>query len=103
MHDFDRIVCLAQQRGWNLVFNLMAEDVEWADELVGPDLTDLILSNAQLLEQRYSRRGVTVVNNIDAVPDSLFRDRDWTTEHYIQQGRQIIADNVSAALRQIVE
>ncbi|MBR3413434.1 MAG: hypothetical protein IKG81_12175 [Bacteroidales bacterium] len=103
VHDFDRIVRLAQQRGWKLVFNIMAEDVEWADSLVGPDLTGLILSNAQLLEQRYSRMGVTVVNNIDAVPDSLFRDRDWTTEHYIQRGRQIIADNVSAVLRQIVE
>ena len=99
VHDFDRIVRLAQQRGWNLMFNLMAEDVEWADSLVGPDLTGLMRSNAQMLEQRYSRLGVTVVNNIDAVPDSLFRDRDWTTEHYIQQGRQIIADNVSQALR----
>lgn len=99
VHDFDRIVRLARQRGWNLVFNLMAEDIEWADSLVGSDLTGLMHSNARLLELRYSRMGVTVVNNIDAVPDSLFRDRDWTTEHYIQQGRQIIADRVSQTLR----
>ena len=101
--DFDRIVSLAQTRGWNLVFNLLAEDVEWADQLVGSDLTTLMRHNAGLLEERYSRMGVTVVNNFDCVPDSLFRDRDWTTEHYVQQGRQAIADNVATALRRFHE
>ena len=100
VRDFDRIVRLAQQRGWNLVFNIPAEDVEWAESLVGPDLTHQMYHNAQLLQQYYTRKGVTVVNNVDAVPDSLFRDRDWTTEHYLQEGRKIIADNVAQALRQ---
>ena len=103
IRDFDRIVILARQRGWNLVFNLLAEDVEWADQLAGPDLTTLMRQNADLLVRHYSRMGVTVVNNIDCLPDSLFRDRDWTTEHYLQQGRQTIADNVSQALRRYHE
>lgn len=98
IRDFDRIVALARERGWNLVFNLMAEDVEWADQLVGPDLTTMMRQNADLLVNRYTRMGVTVVNNFDCLPDSLFRDRDWTTEHYLQAGRQTIADNVSQAL-----
>ena len=98
VRDFDRIVRLAKQRDWNLVFNLLTEDVEWADDLVGSDLTTLMRQNAELLVERYSRMGVTVVNNFDILPDSLFRDRDFTTEHYLQQGRQIIADRVAQAL-----
>ena len=97
--DFDNIVQLSRKRGWRLVFNLLAEDVEWAERLAGSDLTDLMHANAVLLEEYYTRKGVVVVNNLDAVPDSLFRDRDWTTEHYLQQGRQIIADKVAEALR----
>ena len=103
VRDFDRIARLAKQRGWNLVFNLLAEDVEWAEQLVGPDLTTLMRQNADLLTDYYTRKGVTVVNNFDRVPDSLFRDRDWTTEHYIQLGRQTIADNVATALRRFHE
>ena len=103
IRDFDRIVSLARERGWNLVFNLMAEDVEWADQLVGSDLTTMMRSNVDLLVDRYSRMGVTVVDNFDCLPDSLFRDRDWTTEHYLQAGRQIIADNVARALCRFYE
>ena len=99
IRDFDRIALLARQRGWSLVYNLLAEDMQWADQLVGPDLTHLMRRNADLLVEHYTRMGVTVVDNLDAVPDSLFRDRDWTTEHYLQQGRQTIADNLSHALR----
>ena len=103
IRDFDRIASLARERGWNLVFNLMAEDVEWADQLVGSDLTTMMRSNVDLLVDRYSRMGVTVVDNFDCLPDSLFRDRDWTTEHYLQAGRQIIADNVARALCRFYE
>ncbi len=99
IRDFDRIVRLARERGWNLVFNLLAEDVEWAEQLVGPDLTTLMRQNADLLVDYYTRKGVTVVDNFDCLPDSLFRDRDWTTEHYLQAGRQTIADHVATALR----
>ncbi|MBQ6067988.1 MAG: hypothetical protein IJK84_00655 [Bacteroidales bacterium] len=103
IRDFDRIVALARERGWNLVFNLLAEDVEWADQLVGDDLTTLMRQNADLIVGRYRRMGVTVVDNLCSLPDSLFRDRDWTTEHYVQAGRQIIADNVSQALFKFYE
>ena len=85
------------------MFNLLAEDVEWAERLAGSDLTDLMHANAALLEEYYTRKGVVVVNNLDAVPDSLFRDRDWTTEHYLQQGRQIIADKVAEQFVEAVE
>jgi len=97
--DFDKIVALAKKRNWNLVFNLMAENIEMADSLVGKDLLFLMKQNRDLLVERYQRMGVTVVDNLSSVPDEEFIDRDWTTEHYAEQGRKIVAHNVAQSLK----
>jgi len=97
--DFDKIVALAKKRNWNLVFNLMAENVEMADSLVGKDLIFLMKQNRDLLIERYQRMGVIVVDNFCSVRDEEFIDRDWTTEHYAEKGRKIVAHNVAQALK----
>ena len=98
--DFDAIVALCHERGWNLVFNLMAENVDKADELVGKDLMLLFRLNRDYLLQRYGKLdGVTVVNNLSLVRDVNFIDQDWTTEHYYEEGRRIIADHLASALK----
>jgi hypothetical protein len=97
--DFDRIVKLAKKRNWNLIFNLMAENVEMADSLVGKDLLFLMKQNRDLLVERYQRMGVVVVDNLSSVGDEEFIDRDWTTEHYAEQGRKIVARNVAQSLK----
>jgi hypothetical protein len=98
--DFDAIVDLCHERGWNLVFNLMAENVDKANELVGKDLMRLLRYNRDYLLQRYGiMEGVTVVNNLNLVRDVNFIDQDWTTEHYYEEGRRIIADHLALALR----
>ena len=98
--DFDAIVELCRERGWNLVFNLMAENVDKANELVGKDLMLLIKNNHDYLLNRYSNLdGVTVVDNLDLVRDVNFIDQDWTTEHYYEEGRRIIADHLAQTLR----
>lgn len=99
IRDFDNIVALSKQRGWNLVFNLLAENVEQADSLAGPDLPALMRQNRDILMRRYNRDGVMVVDNLECVADSLFRDRDWPTEHYRYEGRRIVADNVARTIR----
>ena len=99
IHDFDDIIKLAQKRGWNLVFNLLAENTEEATELVGGDLINMINENTRILEDYYSRRGVLVVNNLNEVEDEQFIDRNWTTEHYAEKGRKVIAANVAQALK----
>lgn len=100
LKDFDNIVELAHQRHWNLIFNLLAENVEQARELVGDDIVFLMRQNRDYLVNRYGNlENVTIVDNLEAVPDIYFRDRDWTTEHYTEQGRHIIADNVAKALQ----
>lgn len=99
--DFDAIVDLCRERGWNLVFNLMAENVDKANELVGKDLMLLFRLNRDYLLKRYGNmEGVTVVNNLSLVRDVNFIDQDWTTEHYYEEGRRIVADHLALALRE---
>ena len=98
--DFDAIVELCRERGWNLVFNLLAEDVDKVNELGGKDLMFLLKQNRDYLLRRYgSLDCVTVVNNLSLVRDINFIDQDWTTEHYYEEGRRIIADHLALALR----
>ena len=98
--DLDKIVRLCKQRGWQPVFNILAENVDQIDSLCGPDLLYLLGQNAQYIVNRYEPQGVIVVNNLKEVRDSDFRDRDFPTEHYKQTGRQTIAKNVANTLAQ---
>jgi hypothetical protein len=54
--DFDNIVRLAEERNWNLVFNLMAENIQKADSLVGDDLVYLMRNNRDKLIERLSEK-----------------------------------------------
>lgn len=101
INDFDEIVDLAGSRGWNLVLNLMAENTEKAEVLTGPELVRIMRENALSLASRYSEMGAIVVNNLESVPDPSYLDRNWTTEHYDEKGRKIVAGNVAGALKKI--
>lgn len=101
INQFDEIIKLAQKRNWNLVFNLIAENTEKASELVGEDLIFLLERNTKILEDYYSKRGVLVVNSLNAVEDEQFIDRDWPTEHYAEKGRKAIAKNVAEAIKKL--
>ena len=98
--DFDKIVELAHERGWNLVFNLMAENIDRANELVGKDILFLIRQNRDFLVERYGNlENVIVVDNLGIVRNGLFLDKNWTTEHYAEKGRKAIANNVALAVK----
>ena len=97
--DFDNIVKLAKERGWHLIFNLLAENVDRANELVGNDIIFLIKQNRDFLLNRYGNiENVTVVDNIGDVRNELFIDQNWTTEHYSEMGRRTIANHVAQAV-----
>ncbi|PWH84630.1 hypothetical protein [Brumimicrobium oceani] len=97
--DFDDIVALAKERNWNLVFNLLAENTQKADELVGEDLIFMMNQNTEKLIKYYENKGVTVINNLNSVEDEQFIDQDWTTEHYAEKGRKAVAKNVAVGLK----
>lgn len=97
--DFDRIVHVARKKGLNVVLNILAENTTYADSLVGNNLVWLMKTNRNLLVKRYTRMGAIVVDNLEAVPGYDYTDQHWTTEHYGQLGRQLIAKNVADSLK----
>ncbi len=98
IQDFDEIIQLAKKNNWNLVFNLLAENTEKADKLVGDRLTQLMKRNRDILLKYYGKKDVTIVDNLEVVPDREFIDQDWTTEHYAESGRKTISRKVAASL-----
>lgn len=97
--DLDKIVELCRQRGWQPVFNILAENVDQIDSLCGPDLIYFLKRNAQFVVDRYTSKGVLVVNNLETVRDKHFIDRNFPTEHYDQTGRLTIARHLAEAIK----
>lgn len=93
--NFDEIIILAQKRGWNLVFNLLPENTERAEELVGKELTFLMNQNAKLLKDYFTKKGVLITDNFNTIKHKNFRDKNQTTEHYLEVGRKKIAGKVA--------
>ena len=96
--DCDALVKWSKKTGKKLVFNLLAENTDYADSLVGPELVALMRYNRDYLVKRYQRDGVVVVDNLELVDGKDYIDQNWTTEHYIYRGRKAIADKVSFIL-----
>lgn len=95
IRDLDRITELCRKRGWNAVFHILPDNEDQMAALVGPELVGILRRNGKFVEQRYKAMGVTVVNNQGTVRDADFRDRDFPTEHYRQNGRQTIASAIA--------
>lgn len=96
--DFDEIVKVCKQKNIKIYFNILSENTYWADSLVGPELVYFMRANRDLLVKRYTAMGAIVIDNLEAVPGKCFGEKNWTTEHYDQKGRMIIARHVAAIL-----
>jgi hypothetical protein len=96
--DFDAMVVLAAQRGWKLVFNLVPENMEYADSLLGEAMTAQIRHNRDFLVQRYHGHGAVVVDNLEVARGAEFTDQFWTTEHVNGRVRQVCARNVAQTI-----
>lgn len=99
--DFDNIVKWGKENNCKIIFNILGENIEEADVLIGSTLTDLMRENTRLLMERYTKMGAIVIDNLDKVPDSCFVDRDWPTEHYSLRGKQIVAVNLSRKINKL--
>jgi len=97
--DFDAIYQWCGKQGVRLYLNLMAENVAFADSLVGKDLVFLMRRNRDFLVNRYNKSHCRVIDNLEAVPAKEFIDQNWTTEHYRCYGRMVIARNVAETLK----
>lgn len=97
--DFDEIADFCKSNKINLYFNLLAENIDYADSLVGKELVFLMKQNRDFLIKRYQKNNCVVVDNLELVKGIEFTDQNWTTEHYSYKGRMIIAKNVAEALK----
>jgi hypothetical protein len=97
--DFDYIADWCKTNSINLYLNLMAENVEYADSLVGKELVYLMKNNRDYLVNRYNKDNCIVVDNLELVAGKEFTDQTWTTEHYSYKGRMIIAKNLANSLK----
>lgn len=97
--DFDCIADWCYKNNVNLYFNLLAENVNYADSLVGKELVFLMRENRDFLVKRYSKNNCTVVDNLEAVDGKQFIDQSWTTEHYTDKGRMKIGKNLAQRLK----
>lgn len=98
--DFDEIAACCAKNNIPLYLNLMAENVEYADSLVGKELVFLMHKNRNFLVERYNKGNCRVVDNLELVSGREFIDQNWTTEHYTQRGRMKIARNLALSLRE---
>ncbi|NOT36545.1 MAG: hypothetical protein HOP11_04150 [Saprospiraceae bacterium] len=101
LKDYDEIISLCKANNWKLILNLMAENLDQAQHLVGTPLVELFQSNVSYLKSRYTQDHVIIVDNLAAVKDDDFIDRSWPTEHYKENGRKAIAASVASSLKSI--
>lgn len=97
IRDFDAIVKLCKAKNLNLIFHVLPENHERATELCGTDLDELMKQNVAFLKNRYGKESI-FISNYDLLPDSVFIDREWPTEHYAFIGRYSIARRISESL-----
>lgn len=97
--DFDAISAWCSEHKVPLYLNLLAENVEYADSLVGKELVFLMRRNRDWLVKRYTRPGCTVVDNLELVNGRDYTDQNWTTEHYNLRGRMNVARNLASHLQ----
>jgi len=97
--DFDEIYEWCNNNNVSLYLNLLAENMHFADSLVGKDLVFLMQQNRDFLVERYHKGNCKVVDNLEMVSSKDFIDKDWTTEHYKYRGRMTVAKNVADSMK----
>ncbi|MCB9262158.1 MAG: hypothetical protein H6607_07270 [Flavobacteriales bacterium] len=99
---FDEMVDVAKSKDITLIFNILAENVEQTETMVGHNLVWLMRQNRDFLVDRYGMKNVLVIDNLELVGDIHFLDREtFPTEHYDQIGRQIIGKKIAEELTKI--
>jgi hypothetical protein len=101
VRDYDEIAAYCSENKIPLFFNLMAENVEYADRLVGKDLVFLMRQNRDFIMNRYNKGNCKVIDNLESVKGYQFTDQKWTTEHYNYKGRMLIASHLASGLKEI--
>lgn len=93
LKQFDQISRYCNEHNLELTFVILPENIALMRELVGEDLVYLVQKNAQYLKTRYERRGVRVLDLLTDLDSTNFYEK-FPTEHYDQNGRMYIAEQI---------
>jgi hypothetical protein len=86
----NEIIKLCSKRKIELYFFILPENVMGMEKLAGPNLKKLCLLNAAFLRKYFSQKKVTMVDLSTEFDEHYFYE-SYPTEHYISEGRSIIA------------
>ena len=98
--QFDNIVRIAKERGWNLIFNIIPDDIDKAEIMVGKEIPYILRHNADIFKEKY--KNVTIIDNLELLNAYYFYE-DYPTEHYTTLGKQIVANSVAEVISEIYQ
>lgn len=98
--DLDRIASICAEKQIKLIYNLLPENYEKAEKFFGEDLITLMDQNVSFLKSRYANE-VIFIDSSRLLPDSVFIDKNWPTEHYFYTGRLKVAEEINKRLKEL--
>lgn len=99
--DLDKIQEICNKNHIKLIYHLLPENYQKAERFFGSNLTSLMDENVNFLKNRYQSK-VIFINGSKFLPDSLFIDKAWPTEHYFYKGRSKVADEINKQLSPLI-
>ncbi len=98
--QFDKIIDLAKKRNWNLVFNILPEDIDKATIMVGDVIPYILDKNVKIFIEKYKNSRALIIDNHRLSNGSCFYEK-YPTEHYTTEGKKKLAGVVASELRKI--
>jgi len=95
--QFDKIVDLAMSRNWNLIFNILPEDIDKANIMVGNEIPYILRKNRDVFVDKYKKQKVTIVDNMELLNGKYFFEY-YPTEHYTTIGKRVLSNSVSKVI-----
>lgn len=99
LQDYDAITAFCNAADIELYYVILPENLEQGEALVDRDLIDLMIANKNFLKERYTAKGVHVIDDFDLLSDTAFIERTFPSEHYFEDGRRQIARSIIHALQ----
>jgi len=96
--QFDKLIEIANEKNIKLVFNILPENLDKIELMIGAELPFLIKRNRDILKEYYKNKGVILVDNLEALNNNYFYE-NYPTEHYTIKGKEIIANEVAIKMR----
>jgi hypothetical protein len=99
--DLEKIIEMSKNQGWHVVINILPVNLEEMDELVGPELVQLVKENRDKIMSRFNRKDVLIIDNLELLESRFFKGTDQPSEDYNREGQNKLAFNMAGKLELI--